>query len=131
MPFEYERIAHCFKDNAPTQAVTPTVTPHIEPTVSQVVTPPQKTTVAPPAPPIDNNVSDERKEFDTPAQSFDMPNGNIPKALSDLMQINKVTDAEIRQAVAYKGYYPEDTPIENYDADFINGVLVGDMESSI
>ena len=44
MPFEYERIAHCFKDNAPTQAVTPTVTPHIEPTVSQVVTPPQKTT---------------------------------------------------------------------------------------
>ena len=125
MPFEYERIAHCFKDNAPTQAITPTVTPHIEPTVSQVVTPPQKTTVAPPAPPIDNNVSDERKEFDTPAQSFDMPNGNIPKALSDLMQINKVTDAEIRQAVAYKGYYPEDTPIENYDADFINGVLVG------
>lgn len=57
MPFEYERIAHCFKDNAPT------VAPHIEPTVSQVVTPPQKTTVAPPAPPIDNNVSDERKEF--------------------------------------------------------------------
>lgn len=122
MPFEYERIAHCFKDNAPTQAVTPTVAPHIEPTVSQVVTPPQKTTVAPP---IENNVSDERKEFDTPAQSFDMPNGNIPKALSDLMQINKVTDAEIRQAVAYKGYYPEDTPIENYDVDFINGVLVG------
>ena len=36
MPFEYERIAHCFKDNAPT------VAPHIEPTVSQVVTPPQK-----------------------------------------------------------------------------------------
>ena len=68
MPFEYERIAHCFKDNAPT------VAPHIEPTVSQVVTPPQKMTVAPPAPPIDNNVSDERKEFDTPAQSFDMPN---------------------------------------------------------
>lgn len=122
MPFEYERIAHCFKDNAPTQAVTPTVTPHIEPTVSQVVTPPHEQTVAPP---IDNNVSDERKEFDTPAQSFDMPNGNIPKALSDLMQINKVTDAEIRQAVAYKGYYPEDTPIENYDSDFINGVLVG------
>ena len=29
MPFEYERIAHCFKDNAPTQTVTPTVTPHI------------------------------------------------------------------------------------------------------
>lgn len=125
MPFEYERIAHCFKNNAPTQAVTPTVAPHIEPTVSQIVTPPQEQTVTPPAPPIDTNASDERKEFDTPAQSFDMPNGNIPKALSDLMQINKVTDAEIRQAVAYKGYYPEDTPIENYDADFINGVLVG------
>ena len=50
---------------------------------------------------------------------------NIPRALADLMQMNKVTDAEIRQAVAYKGYYPEDTPIENYAVDFINGVLVG------
>ena len=54
-----------------------------------------------------------------------MPKGNIPKALWNLRKINKEPDAEKRQAVAYKGYYPEDTPIENYAVDFINGVLVG------
>lgn len=40
------------------------------------------------------------------------------------MQINKVTDAESDRQLRIK-VLPEDTPIENYDADFINGVLVG------
>lgn len=47
------------------------------------------------------------------------------KALSDLMQANGVTEAEIRKVVALKGYYPEATPIDNYDRSFVDGVLVG------
>ena len=50
---------------------------------------------------------------------------NIPKALLDLMQMNSVTEWDIQMAVSGRGYYPSDTPIENYDPDFINGVLVG------
>jgi len=57
-------------------------------------------------------------------------NGNevdpgIPKPLADLMKENKVTIAEIQEAVAERGYYPKDTPIANYDPQFISGVLVG------
>lgn len=48
----------------------------------------------------------------------------IPKALADLMKPENVTPAEIQRAVSSKGYYPEDTPISNYDPDFIAGVLV-------
>jgi len=50
---------------------------------------------------------------------------NIPQALADLMQQNNVTVEEIQRAVASRGYYPVDTPIDNYDPQFISGVLVG------
>ena len=49
----------------------------------------------------------------------------IPKPLADLMDENKVTVKDIQQVVASKGYYPESTPIENYDPSFVSGVLVG------
>lgn len=49
----------------------------------------------------------------------------LPKALEDLMNQALVTEEEIKKAVSMKGYYPEDTPIENYDPNFINGVLIG------
>ena len=43
----------------------------------------------------------------------------------DLMDQNLVTEDEIKKAVAFKGYYPYETPIDKYDSNFINGVLVG------
>ncbi|ADY54687.1 phage protein [Syntrophobotulus glycolicus DSM 8271] len=49
----------------------------------------------------------------------------IPQQLADLMAANQITQEEIQQAVASKGYYPQNTPIQNYDPDFISGVLVG------
>jgi GTPase SAR1 family protein len=52
-------------------------------------------------------------------------NSKIPKALLDLMEANNVTEENIQQVVAQRGYYPANTPIENYDIDFINGSLVG------
>ncbi len=52
-------------------------------------------------------------------------NANLPKSLADLMQENGISVAEIQKVVASRGYYPADTPIENYDPQFIAGVLVG------
>ena len=57
--------------------------------------------------------------------SIDAGYPNIPKALSDLMILNKVTPEDIRLAVSQAGYYPRETKIEDYDPDFINGVLIG------
>lgn len=49
----------------------------------------------------------------------------IPKALRDLMEEKLVSEDEIQEVVAKQGYYPQSTPILNYDPDFISGVLVG------
>ncbi|HJC24962.1 MAG TPA: ATP-binding protein [Candidatus Eisenbergiella merdavium] len=51
--------------------------------------------------------------------------GRIPKALRDLMEANNVGEWDIQEVVAARGYYPPDTPIWNYDPDYIAGVLVG------
>lgn len=53
---------------------------------------------------------------------------NLPITLRDLMKSNNVLITEIQEVVSNRGYYPKDTPISNYDADFINGVLVGAWE---
>lgn len=52
----------------------------------------------------------------------------LPHALRDLMKSNGVSANEIQRVVGMKGYYPSDTPIENYDPGFVNGVLVGAWE---
>lgn len=46
----------------------------------------------------------------------------------DLMKQENITEEQIRKAVAMKGYFPEDMPIENYPSDFIDGVLIGAWE---
>jgi hypothetical protein len=48
--------------------------------------------------------------------------------LYDLMKANNVTDKELQKCVAKNGYYPEDTPIDNYDEEFVLGKLVAGWE---
>ena len=52
----------------------------------------------------------------------------ISKALRDLMEASNVGEWDIQEVVAARGYYPSDTPIWNYDPDFVAGVLVGAWE---
>ena len=44
------------------------------------------------------------------------------------MEEKLVSEEEIQQVVADRGYYPKSTPILNYDPNFISGVLVGAWE---
>lgn len=88
-----------------------------------------------PEPPVQEAKEPEQMEmnFDdaevevTKSDTFPPATGipGVPKALSDLMTANSVTEWDIQAVCARRGYYPEDTPISNYDPDFINGVLVG------
>lgn len=41
------------------------------------------------------------------------------------MEDKLVSEEEIQKVVSQRGYYPEATPITNYDPEFISGVLVG------
>ncbi len=66
-------------------------------------------------------ISDTESPFDNePVYS-----PGLPKALTDLMTEHGITETEIKKVVALKGYYPEETPIQNYDPAFIDGVLIG------
>jgi len=44
--------------------------------------------------------------------------------LIDLMRRDSVSEREVQLAVAKRGYYPADTPLENYDSKFVAGKLV-------
>lgn len=112
LKMEYSSIAHCFQLSKPVQPVQSAPVKQPDPVPPPVSTPAQ-TPVAEPA------------KDDLPFKSIadDYPPG-LPKGLTDLMTMNVVTVQEIQQAVASKGYYPIDTPIQNYAPDFINGVLI-------
>lgn len=74
------------------------------------------------------NVAETMKKNDEKYNIQQTPENDlegVPKPLADLMLANNVTIEEIQQAVASRGYYPGDTPIENYDPNFVSGVLVG------
>lgn len=55
--------------------------------------------------------------------SFDAYIG-IQSDLAQLLAANNVTELEIRTVVAAKGYYPMETPVKNYDDQFVLGALV-------
>lgn len=57
-------------------------------------------------------------------EEIDLMN-KLPKQLSDLMKSQSVHPSEIQNAVSLKGYFPKDTPIENYPMDFVEGCLIG------
>ncbi len=51
-------------------------------------------------------------------------NDGIPRALVDLMQANSITEEDIRLVVSQQGYFPFDTKIKDYGAEFINGWVI-------
>lgn len=129
-PMDFNQIAHIFysaqpvQPQAPVQPVQPEITqaaptqPLVEPVVEPTPQPAQPVTLEPVAPdpfPV------------KPVDAMEV-SPNVPKPLQDLMIQNYVTESEIQIVVSRKGYYPADTPIENYDPGFISGVLVGAWE---
>jgi len=128
LPFDFSEIQHCIPDiNADKKQ---NIAPPSAPPVQAVVNPgtpmeaQQATVTAPPTPLTPTTTEPPKAD---PPKVEPTPNdlSVVPKPLADLMGPNAVTVQEIQQVVASRGYYPENTPIENYDPDFISGVLVG------
>lgn len=107
IPMDYSCIAHIFQSAQSVQQQSASVqaTPDLTP---------------PPIPPEQPALQKEPEQQET--------NPKIPKALQDLMFASGVSESEIQEVVGLKGYYPRNTPIKNYDPDFINGVLIGAWE---
>lgn len=105
LPMEWEEIAPAILGStvaAPAQAVS---------------SPPKPIQPAPAAPtPPPSPASAAGKQDDTPAA--------LPPALLQLMEANQITAEEIQMAVADKGYFPPDMPVQDYPPDFIQGCLI-------
>lgn len=109
LPFDFSQIAHCF------HAIPPVVQERTAPTVQPV----QQTPQVQENPTMDGLSSPQKMSQTSPSDD------GIPPELQQLMVQNGVTEAQIRKVVAGRGYYPEQTPIGNYDPKFVSGVLVG------
>ena len=75
------------------------------------------------------NAMEDRGDFEEVVESPETPQvlysgDSIIQQLYDLMNESHVGEEELRAVIADKGYYPKETPIENYDKDFISGCLI-------
>lgn len=126
LPFDFGQIAGLFNGGFVQTAQIENVT-----SMSQTQTPPAPAPVqTPPAastPPVTSTPVNDPDLSDFVEVVPDIPAG-IPPALADLMSRNGVSAKEIQFAVANRGYFPENMPLQNYPPDFVQGVLIGAWE---
>ncbi|WP_439412679.1 AAA family ATPase [Enterobacter ludwigii] len=124
LPLDYNRIAHIFSLPASAADMQQTPAMQTQPTPAAAPQPSQQplasTSVPEQAPAVQTQQPDQPTN---PTQQSEL-NPNIPRSLYDLMVQHGVQEYEIQAVVSQKGYYPQDTPITNYDPGFIEGVLV-------
>ena len=121
LPLDFSALAQYIGPGAaPSAPVTPPPAPSAPPPPppAQASTPDPDPAPAPPPPPP---APDPAPQEDAKLQD----NAEALKALRDLMKANGVLDYQVQAAFAARGYFPEQTPLENLPADFIQGVLVG------
>ena len=125
MPFAYEGISHIIGGTV----AAPKRTSDPEVSNSEGYHPQQPQTSIPITEPVKaENTSDpvQTKEEDHNFMWVSNPD-NIPKALKDLMRKDKVTEWDIQNAVAKRGYFTSDIPIERFNESrpgFVEGALV-------
>lgn len=121
LPFDYSQIAHLFQTEAPRKTAKP------DPILTDADLAPAPAPV-PKLAPIDRaaaSAADAKTEAEYKARLDDaLYQAGVPADLRQLMVANKVEEAAVRHAVAQKGYFPEDMPIRDYPADFVQGCLV-------
>ena len=111
LPLDFAPIAHLFSDNYERK-----VTEQIKKPVVNATTTVQQ----------DTHVSIDSTWQPIPYTSEEEAiMAELPKALTDLMRSKQVHPSEIQAAVGQKGYFTSDTPIKNYDPEFIQGCLIG------
>lgn len=108
LPFAFDSIAAAIQSRTQTLPVSAAVPPAVQEPLETFL---DETPL--PEPPVQEPPAGE-KDF-----------SGLPEALVQLMRENEVSPFEIQQVVSQKGYWPIDTPIQNYDPAFIDGVLIG------
>lgn len=125
MDFDYANIAHCFSAIPQTQPTQSTEQKKEEakdviPGLSEKEREDVKADEA-----ITKIEKEPINEPDhTDAVAFHAP-------LYSLMKKDGITAEQLQQAVAGNGYYPEATPIDNYEINFVNGHLIANWSKVV
>lgn len=112
--FDYAAIAHCLPGSS---ALTATQTPVQH--AADILPSPQPET---------KPVSHPQPQATPPMESSEksvLLSLGVPEKLAALMNANKVSSEELQGVVGKRGYFPEDMPIKDYPADFVEGCLIG------
>lgn len=111
IPFDYAGIAAHIPGTTPAPAPKPKPEPSPQPEADILPTPaPQPQT--------------PREEVPEALLTPDLIALGVPEKLAPLMSANNVTPEELQAVVGKRGYFPEDMPIRDYPADFVEGCLV-------
>lgn len=132
LPLDFKSIAHLFSDNYEVKA-TEQIKEQQNIVTNTVTTAQQTKPVEQPIPEVNNWTTNEDEHLSTDSTWKPTPYtaeeeaimAELPKALTDLMKSKQVHPSEIQRAVSIKGYFTKDTPIKNYDPEFIQGCLIG------
>lgn len=134
LPLDFEPIAHLFSDNYEVKATNQIKEQQPQHTVTNTVsTVQQDEHVEQPIPKVNNWTTNTDTHLSINSTWKPTPYtaeeeaimAELPKALTDLMKSKQVHPSEIQRAVSIKGYFTKDTPIKNYDPEFIQGCLIG------
>ena len=123
LPLEYTAIAHCFTDPLAALAQRSAELQQQAPAAAPAVHPP------PPAQPqadFEEIPTDGTPAPAPPPPATEPPMKAIHPKLAQLMQGSGVSEFEIQDAVGFRGYFPENTPMADYPEDFVLGCLVAD-----
>jgi hypothetical protein len=130
LPLDFKSIAHLFSDNYEVKA---TEQIKEQPAVNTITKTQQAEPVEQQNPEVNNWTTNTDTHLSIDSTWKPTPYtaeeeaimAELPKALTDLMKSKQVHPSEIQRAVSIKGYFTKDTPIKNYDPEFIQGCLIG------
>ena len=134
LPLDFKSIAHLFSDNYETKVVEQVKEqPAVNTTVNTITTAQQVKPAEQPNSEVNNWTTNTDTHLSIDSTWKPTPYtaeeeaimAELPKALTDLMKSKQVHPSEIQHAVSIKGYFTKDTPIKNYDPEFIQGCLIG------
>lgn len=142
MPMDYGQIGHVvpnliqqpINQSVPQVPVQPTSQPVNEPVQQQQPTPQKEQPMPDPfAEQVIQQTPDEKAAIDAKVDHALGLGHNpaLPKSLTDLMDVNDVSDDEIRGVMGVRGHFPIDTPFENIAAstpEYFQGGLASNWD---
>lgn len=120
LPFDFEAIKHCIPGGVNNAAAPISEAERLESVAQRYEAESARTASIPPI----KDMPLMQAAEPAPAPAMERPAG-IPDALWQLMEQDGIKENELRYAVFKRGYFPFETPIASYGAEFINAVLIG------